>query len=53
MCVSCGCGKPNERHGDDRNITQDDLDSAAAAASITPEQVAKNIGKTAQAPSGD
>ena len=48
MCVSCGCGEPNERHGDDRHITQDDLDQAAEAAKITPEEVARNIGATAQ-----
>jgi len=48
MCVSCGCGEPNERHGDDRNITQDDIDAAAEAANISSEQVALNIGKTAE-----
>ncbi len=47
MCVSCGRGEPNERHGDDRHITQDDLDAAAAAANITPEQVAQNIAQSA------
>jgi hypothetical protein len=53
MCVSCGCGEPNERHGDDRHITQDDIDAAAAAANISPEQVALNIGETAKASAGD
>lgn len=48
MCVSCGCGEPNERHGDDRHITQDDLNQAAEAAKISPEEVARNIGATAQ-----
>lgn len=48
MCVSCGCGEPNERHGDDRHITQDDLDQAAAAAKISADEVARNIGATAQ-----
>ncbi len=43
MCLSCGCGEPNERHGDERHITQDDLDAAAQAAEITPQQVAQNI----------
>jgi hypothetical protein len=47
MCVSCGCGEPNERHGDDRHITQIDLDAAAEAANISAEQVALNIGGTA------
>ena len=43
MCVSCGCGEPNERHGDDRHITQEDLDQAAEAAEISREQVIANI----------
>jgi hypothetical protein len=43
MCVSCGCGKPNDNHGDDRHITQDDLNRAAQAAGISPSQAAQNI----------
>jgi hypothetical protein len=43
MCLSCGCGKSNDTHGDDRNITQDDLNRAAQAANISPQQVAQNI----------
>ncbi len=43
MCMSCGCGTPNDTHGDERNITQDDLDRAAEAAGIRREQAAENI----------
>lgn len=43
MCVSCGCGAPNEKHGDDANITMSDLERAAQAANISPTQVAENI----------
>ena len=43
MCLSCGCGKPNDRHGDDRHITEDDIVAAAKAAETTPSQVAQNI----------
>jgi hypothetical protein len=43
MCLSCGCGEPNERHGDERHITQDDLAAAARAAEISPRQAAQNI----------
>ena len=43
MCVSCGCGEPNERHGDERHITQEDLEEAAQAAEISREQVIANI----------
>ena len=48
MCVSCGCGEPNERHkpGD---ITMDDLTKAAKNHDLTVEDVSKNI---AQATSG-
>jgi hypothetical protein len=51
MCVSCGCGQPNDDHGDQRNITQDDIDNAAQAAGITPNQVVQNI-QTAMGYSG-
>ena len=35
MCISCGCGKPNDDHGDARNITMQDVDQAAEAAGTT------------------
>ena len=43
MCLSCGCGEPNERHDDPRHITQDDLEAAAQAAEVSPTQAAQNI----------
>lgn len=43
MCMSCGCNEPNDDHGDDRNITREDLERAATAADTTPEQAADNI----------
>ena len=43
MCMSCGCGRPNDDHGDARHITQEDLDQAAQAANISREQAAQNI----------
>jgi len=48
ICLSCGCGEPNERHGDSRHITQDDLQQAAQAAGISPQQAAQNIGQGLQ-----
>ena len=48
MCMSCGCGSPNDTHGDSRNITQDDLNNAAQAANISPQQAAQNIMDTSQ-----
>lgn len=43
MCLSCGCGQPNERHGNDANITAEDLQEAAQAAGVEMEQAADNI----------
>jgi len=42
MCMSCGCGEPNERHkpGD---ITLDDLKTAASNHDLEVEQTADNI----------
>lgn len=48
MCCSCGCvqagtGEPDDDHGDDRNFTLTELQAAADAAGITPQQAAENI----------
>ena len=43
MCLSCGCGQPNDDHGDARNITMNDLNQAAEAAGTTRDKVLQNI----------
>ena len=43
MCASCGCGKVYDQMGDDRHLTMSDLKSAAEAADISVQEVAKNI----------
>jgi hypothetical protein len=43
MCASCGCGEPNNDHGNSAHITMQDIEKAAAAAELAPEQVAENI----------
>jgi hypothetical protein len=43
MCVSCGCGKLQDDHGDPRHITMDKLREAADAAGIEVEDVGENI----------
>ncbi|MEO6458088.1 MAG: hypothetical protein ABIO92_07410 [Chloroflexia bacterium] len=43
MCLSCGCGEPNEKHGNPDHITLDDLKRAAKAAGVETEQAADNI----------
>jgi hypothetical protein len=47
MCMSCGCGKPNERHNPG-DIILDDLQRAAQNAKIDVEQVADNIHESAR-----
>ena len=42
MCMSCGCGKPNERHKEG-DIILDDMRRAAQNANIDVEQAADNI----------
>jgi hypothetical protein len=46
MCLSCGCGEPNDNHGDDRHITLDMLQEAAEAAEVSTEEAANNIVET-------
>lgn len=46
MCMSCGCGQANDDHGDKRNITMNDLRSAAQAANIDVQTAARNIQQT-------
>ncbi len=46
MCLTCGCGQPNNDHGDPAHITYDDLKDAADAAEISVEEAAKNLQET-------
>ena len=48
MCVSCGCNKPNDDHGDPRNITQRQIQDAASAAGTTVREVTANIQRALQ-----
>lgn len=43
MCVSCGCGKFEESHDDERNISVSTLQRAAAASNLTIDQVLENL----------
>ena len=43
MCLDCGCGEPNDRHGDDRHITMDDIQAAATASEISVDEAKRNI----------
>jgi hypothetical protein len=46
MCLSCGCGIPDEDHGDRKNITMTDIEDAADAAGLTVDEVLDNIETT-------
>src|SRR6266567_1827836 len=48
MCISCGCGKPDDDHGDARNITMRDIDQAAQAAGTTRAKVLQNLAQGSQ-----
>jgi hypothetical protein len=53
MCLSCGCGHPNDDHGDSRNITLNMLNQAAVAAGTTRDKVLQNITNGVQSSSSD
>lgn len=54
MCLDCGCGKPNDDHGDSRHITMNDVERAAEASGISTREAMDNISKgLADARSGD
>ncbi len=48
MCLDCGCGEPNERHGDERHALMDDVRAAAEASEISVEEAARNISEGLQ-----
>jgi hypothetical protein len=41
--MTCGCGRPNDTHGNDAHITYDQLQAAAGAANIDVETAADNL----------
>ena len=47
MCANCGCGRPEDKHGDERNITWSEITASAEASGITPKQAVQNINEMA------
>ena len=43
MCLNCGCGKPDDPHGNPANITADALRRAGRANGQSMETSARNI----------
>jgi hypothetical protein len=46
MCLTCGCGEPEDDHGDGRNIVMQQLKDAADAAEISVDEAANNLQQT-------
>jgi hypothetical protein len=43
MCMNCGCGELDERHGSDANITRDDVMQAARSTGQDLSETASNL----------
>lgn len=48
MCLNCGCGQPNEDHGNPANITAEDLRRAGAANDQSMRESAQHIVETVE-----
>ncbi|MGI8616822.1 MAG: hypothetical protein ACR2L4_08605 [Actinomycetota bacterium] len=48
MCANCGCGVPEDKHGDDRNIAWSEIVAAAKANDKTPSEAIQNMETMAQ-----
>jgi hypothetical protein len=48
MCANCGCGVPEDKHGDDRNISWSEVVASAEANSISPAEAIQNMQAMAQ-----
>jgi len=48
MCMNCGCGEPNEDHGNPANITAEGLRRAGAANDQSMRESAQHILETVE-----
>ena len=48
MCMNCGCGQPNEDHGNPANITAADLEQAGTANGQSMRESAQHILETVE-----
>jgi hypothetical protein len=51
VCANCGCGIPEDKHGDDRNITWSEITQSAEANEMFPDQAVQNMQEMAKLPS--
>ena len=52
MCANCGCGVPEDKHDDDRNILWSEIEAAAAANDHSPQQALDNMAAMSREKSG-
>ena len=48
MCLNCGCGELNEKHGKDANITLEDVQRAGEGNGQSVEESLRNMGMAAR-----
>jgi hypothetical protein len=48
ICANCGCGVAEDKHGDERNTTWSEIEAAADANGMSPEQTVANMQQMAQ-----
>jgi len=48
MCANCGCGIPEDKHGDDRNITWSEIVASAEANDQSPIEAVGHIQEMAE-----
>lgn len=48
MCMNCGCNMPDDKHGNESNISLDDLRRAGQANGQEVDEVISNIEQTYQ-----
>jgi hypothetical protein len=48
MCANCGCGIPEDKHGDDRNIAWSEIIAAAQANDASTNEAIQNMQKMAE-----
>ncbi len=48
MCANCGCGVPEDKHDDERNIAWSEIVAAAEANDNAPSEAIQNMQTMAQ-----
>jgi ribosomal protein S26 len=48
VCSNCGCGIPEDKHGDERNINWSEIVASAEANDLSPAQAVANIQEMAK-----